>query len=213
MKRLLALFIMLAVLGMCAPSYGYILIYKAQIYGKALDLDNTSIEYGKVKAYVVVAIGDGEPVPKSAEIVTDGCDGILAAEVIFYDRYSGPKFYYVDSPDMQLITPAEDCAAITINEYDNDYQCNLVGKLKPANIGLEGKRYVAKALAGSMLMDGTFFDMADIIGAATVTATLETKLTKMANTVDVESEQEAFGLMMDAIIGGLEAKGFRDLSD
>jgi len=212
MKRLLALFIMLAVLGMCAPSYGYILIYKAQIYGKALDLDNTSIEYGKVKAYVVVAIADGEPVPKLAEIA-DGCDGILHAEVIFYDRYKGPKFYAVDDPYMQLITPAEDCAAITINEYDNNYQCNMVGKLKPTNIGLEGKKYVAKELAGSMLMNGTFFDLTDIIGAATVTATLDTKLTKSANTLDVESEVEAFGLTMDTIIGGLEAKGFCDLSD
>ncbi len=216
MKRFVSLFALLAVLAMCAPSYGYILIYKAQIYGKAQMFDEDTygaITYGKVKAYIVLAVGEGKPTGISIESpIPDFCDGILDGEVIFYDRYKGPKFYAEDDPGMDLIS-GENSVGIAINRYGGPYALFVVGTLKPTKIGFEEKVFVAKDLAGSMLIDGGFMDLFGVFGAATVTATLETNLTKMANTVDVESEYEAFQLTIDAIVNALEDKGFEPLPD
>jgi hypothetical protein len=216
MKRLLALLVVLAVLGICAPSYGYILIYKAQIYGKALNFDDGSMDYGKVKAFLVLAIGTVELDTFTALNMVPSGDEILASDLIFYDRYKGPKYYAEVRPYIELAqTPQPDATveALTINMGEGNVQAIVVGKLKPTNIGLGKKVNVPQDLAGSMLWNGSFLDLADIIGAATVTATLETKLTKMANTVNVESEEEAFGLTIDAIIKSLQDKGFPDLFD
>ena len=213
MKRLLALFVLLAVLGMCAPSYGYILIYKAQMYGKVLNFDDSAIEYGKVKAFLVLQVDIVEDGPKEVSLVSDYCD--VTADLIFYDRYKGPKFYAEIKPSINLTQapqpePTTEAISLSICEQ---VQANLVGNLKATDIGLGKKVNVPRDLAGSMLMNGMYFDLSDIIGAATVTATLETKLTKSANTLDVSSEEEAFGLTIDAIKNSLKDKGFNDLFD
>jgi hypothetical protein len=216
MKRLLALFVMLAVLGLCAPSYGYILIYKAQMYGKVLNFDDSAIEYGKVKAFLVLQVDIVEDGPKEVSLASD-FDGV-GADLIFYDRYKGPKFYaefssptlYIHLTQAPQPDPTTEAISLSICEQ---VQANLVGNLKPTDIGLGKKVNVPRELAGSMLMNGMYFDFSDIIGAATVTATLETKLTKMANSADVASEEEAFELTIDAIINSLQDKGFKDLFD
>jgi hypothetical protein len=219
MKRLLALFIMLAVLGMCAPSYGYILIYKVQMYGKAANLDDDSISYGKVKAYLVLSIADEEEPPEpylETLQISDGCDGIVDANVIFYDRYKGPKFQFIDdsaSVEFQMSPESDGKCAIVGIDSDYGYQCNLVGNLKATNIGLGKKVNVPKDLVGGMLMDGPFFDLSHIFGSATVTATLDTKLTKSANTLDVDNEEEAYDAIGGVIESTLEDKGFVPLFD
>jgi len=218
MKKLLALFVLLAVLGLCMPSYGYVLIYKLQIYGKAVDLTDdavSSVEYGKVKAYMVLEIQptqDEETPEQMIKQLTDGQSAeIVDSELIIYDRYKGPKFYVTEFPEIELILtpqPDEELAAITIRPYESgQYQANLVGKLKMTDVGLDKKVDVPQSLAGSMLMNGFFFDEEDIIGATTVTGTLEKKLTKIANQEGSEIDP------VEEIIIALEDKGFEPLFD
>jgi hypothetical protein len=160
------------------------------------------VDYGKVKAYMVLDIGTTE------KLVQDGQSAdIVGSELIIYDRYKGPKSYLEDNPDIVLTLtpePVEKLAAIQI--YGEGYQVNVVGKLKMTDVGLDKKVNVPQDLAGSMLMRGSFFDESDIIGAITVTGTLEKTLTKLANKdeTDVESTSAA-------IIAGLEKKGFTNL--
>jgi hypothetical protein len=143
--------------------------------------------------------------------LTDGQSAeIVNSQLIIYDRYKGPKNYLVENPMIDLtLTPQPDekLAAIQVIGGEGEYRANLVGKLKMTDVGLDKKVNVPQALAGSMLMDGYFFDEVDIIGATTVTGTLEKKLTKLANKEGSEINP------VEEIIGALEDKGFEPLFD
>jgi len=172
MRKLLAIFVLLAVLGVCVPSYGFIVVYKVTISYKTLATDYDTIVKGAVKGFLVVNIDDsGEPAV------------IDEAGFVLYGNIEGGKYYEsLDITDYIELTEGENNAAITIGTTGGiDYSANLFGKLKATNIGLSGTKSIPPALSGGILMNGTFFYTADLIGFSTVSATLDSKTTKTAN--------------------------------
>lgn len=172
MRKLLAIFVLLAVLGVCVPSYGFILVYKATISYKTLATDYDTIVKGTIKGFLVMNIDDsGEPAV------------IDEAQFVLYGNVEGGKHYEsLDITDYIELTESGNNAAITIGATGGiDYSANLFGKLKATNIGLSGTKSIPSALSGGILMNGTFFYTADLIGFSTVSATLDSKTTKTAN--------------------------------
>jgi hypothetical protein len=197
MRKLLALFVMLAALGACAPSYGFILVHKVTIRYKTLAIDYDAIAKGTVKGFLVVNIDDsGEPAV------------IDAAGFVLYGKVEGEKHYEsLDITDYTELTGSEGIAAITIGaEGGTDYRVNVFGKLKETNVGLSDKKRIPTGLSGGMLMNGEFFYIANLIGSSTVSATLDSKSTKNANGTGADVSK-----VVDDIITALEAKGYQPL--
>ena len=204
MKKLLALFVMLAVLGLCTPSFGYVLVYKLMISGKALDLDEQGLGAGKMKGFLVLEI-----------IGVDGGTDVGDAGVVLYDRVPGPKAYQaieVSSLISVVMTDDDDFVAFSIVDDATGYRANLTGKTKITAVGLDEKVRIPNTLTGGILMGeasdpGSFFDMSDLVGSANVTATLHKKLTKLANQEEIDVE----GVVVDEIVSVLEDKGFENI--
>ncbi|MGD0573605.1 MAG: hypothetical protein ABSB11_11400 [Sedimentisphaerales bacterium] len=172
MRKLLAMFVLLGVLGVCAPSYGYILVYKVNISYKTLATDYDTIAKGAIKGVLVMNVNDS-----NESAVID------AADFVLYGNVEGEKHYEsLDITDYIELTGSGNNAAITIGATGGiDYSANLFGKLKATNIGLSGTKSIPSALSGGILMNGTFFYTADLIGFSTVSATLDSKTTQTAN--------------------------------
>ena len=210
MKKLLALLVLLMVFGLSVPSYGnYILIYRAIISGRALNVDENTLSSGKMKAFLVIEIDDSEE-PDYYATIGD-------ASLVLYDRVPGPKYYAeLDNDEGPLkvsltLTPEagnEDLAAIELWQEDNDtyWWAMLTGKLKVINVGLGGKSVAPTSLSGRMLIDGSFFDQADLMGSADIVANLDKSLTKKANQAELDAEEVIFDT--GGIIDILEHKGF-----
>jgi hypothetical protein len=209
MKKLLAMLVLLMLLGLCVPSFGnYVLIYRCIISGKALNVDENTLSSGKMKAFLVIEIDDGCE-PGDYAFIGD-------ASLVLYDRVPGPKYYAeLDNDEGPLevsltLTPEpgnEDLAAIELWQEEGTYWCAmLTGKLKVVDVGLGGKSVAPTSLSGRMVIDGSFFDQADLMGSADIVANLDKSLTKKAN----QAEMSVWGVVFDTggIIDILEHKGF-----
>ncbi len=166
------MFVLLGVLGVCAPSYGYILVYKVNISYETLAIDDDVIAKGAIKGFLVMNVNDS-----NESAVID------AADFVLYGKVEGEKHYEsLDITDYIELTGSEDIAAITIGAAGGiDYRVNLFGKLKETNVGLSDKKWIPSALSGGILMNGTFFYIADLIGFSAVSATLDSKTTQTTN--------------------------------
>jgi hypothetical protein len=86
--------------------------------------------------------------------------------------------------------------------------CDLImhGKLRATNIGLVEKEWIPTSLTGGTLFDGSFFGLAYIMGSGTISARLDSRLTK-ANV----SVGNASSVMDTIILSQLVAKGYSEL--
>jgi len=195
MRKLLAMFVLLAVLGVCAPSYGYILVYKVTISYKTLVTDDDVIATGAIKGFLVMNVNDsGEPAV------------IDAAGFVLYGKVEGEKHYEsLDITDYIVLTGSDHIGAITIGAGGGtDYRVNVFGKLKETNVGItDNTKPIPPTLSGGILMNGTFFYIADLIGFSTVSATLDSATTKTANGEGADVSE-----VVDNIVSALEAKGY-----
>ncbi|MGB7582285.1 MAG: hypothetical protein WBL85_07570, partial [Sedimentisphaerales bacterium] len=104
MRKLLTMFVLLGVLGVCAPSYGFIVVYKVAISYKTLATDYDTIAKGAIKGVLVMNIDDS-----SEPAVID------EAQFVLYGNVEGGKHYEsLDITDYIELTESENNAAITI---------------------------------------------------------------------------------------------------
>ena len=211
MKKLLAVLLMMAMLGMCAPSFGYFLVYKCIISGIGID-DTGGMGSVKFKAYLVLDIDDSVV----SKIHIDNSSFLL------YDRIPGPKFFtvLVDGDDYDIFlelsptSASADVVALSIEDLTGFGFANVVGKLKAVDVGLVGKKYVATSIKGHSLVGsanpqagfGNFL-MTDVIGSSSITGTLSKTMSKEANkSAAVVTATD----VTDVIADNLIAKGFEE---
>jgi hypothetical protein len=205
MKKLVAMFVLMAVLAMSvpaysAPSYDYILVYKVTIGGKVVNTWEDEIISAKIQGYWIVSL----------DKVTDGIE-ITDSRLVLYGNLDGYKVYdtvTANSWDMLLVGetgyPDVDIAIVSMELPT----CNLIihGKLKAANIGLTEKEWIPASFSGGALFDGSFFGLANIMGSGTVSAKLDSTLTK-TNVLG----GSALSVLNNIIANKLIAKGYQEL--
>jgi hypothetical protein len=185
MKRLLGLAVLFAILFMCAPSYGYFLVYNISATVKGVDYGYAQgVVSIPLKGYVLVTLNDS--------------DGFVDANLVLYGTNStGEKVYvelnlngneYLDDTE----TWADyGYAFVYIEGRDAsyfDWDGQVFGKtaLKDIGLGSASKKNVAGSLKGAInVWEGMLLDTRqDIIGTASVSMSLNSSYTKAVNDND-----------------------------
>jgi len=205
MRKLLGLTVVLAVLGVCAPSYGYILVYKVTGGMKAVEWNSERIVSVSVKGYAAVDINDSNGAVNDKQMVLYGKDA------------SGNLKYYEDSLDEDYAgvywDPTSDVAGVVevdVWDYNSpfDYEFVMTGNVKLTDVGASSKKLAASSLSGSLvtwwaqLLD----DSQEFFGLGAATMTLDTKQTKVANQGSLSVDA-----VISTFIAGLEAKGYHSI--
>lgn len=184
MRKLLGLTVVLAVLGVCAPSYGYILVYKVAGAMKAQEWGSDTLTNVSVKGYLAMDIDDS--------------DEVVDAKMVLYGKGTGGNLVYsVD--DFNDSDPNIDdniywgnsgrvveLDVWNINHiYPFSHEFMMTGILKSIDVGLGAteKKMAASSLKGSLVAwRGPLLDSdQDLFGSGAATMTLDTKQTKAAN--------------------------------
>jgi hypothetical protein len=204
MRRLLALFVLSAVFGFCAPSYGYILAYKVTGKVKAVEWNVQKIISVSVKGYLAVDINYADLSISNAEMVLYGKNA--AGGLIYFDE----TFCTLNSGINWSITG--DVVGLDVWDYDDpfDFEFTMIGKVKSVDVGfgVATKETAASSLTGSLgswwyqLLDNN----QELFGTGAASMTLDTKQTKIAN-VGASSVAN----VISAFITGLRAQGYNAL--
>jgi len=179
MKTLAKLVMVLAVLALCLPAYGDVLVYKISI--KASGFDINAGEAGKVKArgYLVVDF--------DLTVLADmqsGDSEELDAELVLYGKEGGYKWrktVVVDTFDITFVEVGNRSKPHTVAEMEVDVRegtvvAILAGPDKSTDIGLSRKYYVPAGLKGSALVSGDSY-----MGSGKISVKLDSTATKDAN--------------------------------
>jgi hypothetical protein len=166
MRKLLTLFVMLAVLGVCAPSYGYLLIYNVSSTFKGVDSDANSAENVPIKGFLVLDMNDPNETLDDAEMVLYGKDADKA-KVYFVETFGG---------DAGIDWTVEgDFVTVDLEDSSDpfDYEMRLTGKIADKNVGLgaDDKKGVANSLKGTIVSwQGMIFDDSQVLFGSGITS-------------------------------------------
>ena len=199
MKKLLGLAVVLAVLGVCAPSYGYILAYKVTGGMKAVEWNvQQKIISVSVKGYAAIDINDSNGAVDNKLMVLYGKDA------------SGNLKYYEDSLARVSLFQIASVVELDVWDYTSPffYDFVMIGNVKLTDIGASNKQLAASSLSGSLitwwaqLLDSS----QELFGSGAATMTLDTTQTKAANQGSLSVDA-----VISAFIAGLEAKGYQPI--
>ncbi len=206
MKKLVML---LAVLALCIPAYGEILVYKTKAKILAYEYDDPEKLKETYTGYMVL------------DVNLDDTGGLLEIEDkvdIWY--WKGSKYYLVDYTfelDLWLLDLGSPWVVLSDfwsylyipippdEGYFGQIWAVTSGKGRETNIGNGEKRRIAKSTKGHCLceQDGESF-----LGSGTVSSRLSTKFTRIGNRAN-ECDGD-FEDTVDAITEYLEGKGYED---
>ena len=205
MRKLLGLTVVLAALGVCAPSYGYILVYKVTGGMKAVEWNvQKKIISVSVKGYAAIDINDSNGAVNDKQMVLYGKDA------------SGNLKYYEDSLDEDHagvdLYQIANVVELDVWDYNSPFYYDFVmtGNVKLTDVGLgaSSKKLAASSLSGSLvtwwaqLLDSS----QELFGSGAATMTLDTKQTKAANQGSLSVDA-----VISRFIAGLEAKGYQSI--
>ncbi|MGA2323059.1 MAG: hypothetical protein ABSG22_04350 [Sedimentisphaerales bacterium] len=204
MRRLLAGLVVLAVFALCAPSYGainsghYVLVYKSNITAAktVFDANNpVNLLSGSFLGYLAVDVCD----------TTDANKGrVFDSDAVIYNQKN--KIYKL-IPNAVSISPHDPCYVEMFTFTDSNFGFDVVGKGKATKIyepkrhGRDPNTLVTKYVPTSMKGGGWFDELtlndSNILlsGTATVSLTLDPKLTASAN-----SDGNNVGEVINAIV-------------
>ena len=205
MRKLLVLLTILVVLGVCAPSYGYILVYKLSSTLKMVETDANAPGNLKLKGYLALEIDDIDETISDAEMVFYGKNNELVPTYI--------RELFQGSADVEFAEEGEFVTARIYDHVDYYYEIVLTGKIKEKDVGLgaDTLKSVAPSLKGSMinlwgiLLD---YDPVSLYGSGTASMTLDNALTKEANSQLLTPSVNDVILNIVQGDGGLEDKGY-----
>ena len=203
MKKLMAVIMILAVLGVCSSSYGYILVYKLSSTMRTVDTTADAAEIIKLKGYLIIDINETLSEVNDADVVIYGKDDD--------ETLSCYRFDY----DVDLDIDWEEHGTNVVIDFRqggnrSGIEVILTGKTKAKNIGLDTAKTVASNLKGSMVVwDEIFLDVSwnTLEGSGSVSAPLNSGLTKAAN-----EDSSSSNTIADEIIAGLVDKGYVDVT-
>jgi hypothetical protein len=198
----------LAVLGVCAPSYGYILAYNVTGAVKALDWNSSKIVNVSVKGYLVVDINSND----------SGSNEVNDAQMVLYGKDTiGNLVYYKDS-----LNKSDEGArwytkggVVGVDVWDHNspfwYEFVMTGNVKATDVGLgaNSKKLAASSLSGSLITwwDRLLDSSQDLYGSGAATMMLATTQTKAANQGSLSVDA-----VISTFIAGLEAKGYHPIA-
>ncbi len=176
MKKLPVALVMLLVLGVCAQSYGFLVVYNVASTVRGLD-DETAVTI-PLKGYLVLNLDDA-----------DG--DLVDANLILYGKNPAKHKVYVVLND----SDSNDFLDISMRPQGNYQVLNFsgagffifrvlsIGKVKATNVGLDEKKEIATALQGVIsVFSGVLLDTSqDITATGGFVAVNWTPATKFIN--------------------------------
>jgi hypothetical protein len=193
MRTLKVWMVVLVMLAVCAPSFGYVLVYNTLSRVKAVDSTAEAIVGVAVRGYMILDINDANGDVNDAYWMVYGRDG------------EGTKVYTVDGLDPTL----------TINgryqsfyiETGTGWFVTVVGKRTNKDIGLAaGRQLIAYTMSGGFIIpDGGIVLNADqfLTGSGSMGVTLNSTKTKAAN-----GASDSLDDTLDDLITAVEAGGY-----
>ena len=143
MRKLLGLAVVLAALGFCAPSYGYILVYKVTGGMKAVEWNiQKKIISVSVKGYAAIDINDSNGAVNDKQTVLYGKDA------------SGNLKYFEDSLDedqagiyWDATSSVAGVVEVDVWDYNSPFYYELVmtGNVKLTDVGTAAKSWLQAA--------------------------------------------------------------------
>jgi len=193
MKRLAGICVMLAALAVCAPTYGYVLVY--DVYGtlRAVDAVTGAIDRTMVQGYLVTEVDEAE-------------NAVVGTEAILYGRDENGNRVYTESQTINTVI--YDNSVVVVGDIGQGGSIVLTGGrmgMWPRNIGLVNRVNAANMLDGDIrVIDGALFDLDQVLtGASGITAMLDLMQTRSANRAG-----DGLGDVVGDIISRLETRGF-----
>ena len=191
MKALKVLLVVLAMLAVTAPSFGYILVYNAFGRIKAVDSETDTLVGVAMRGYLIMDINDADGEVNDIYWLTYGKDS------------EGTKVYTLSVPDLQLSVNGK-YQTIYMN-IDEGWFVTVLGKQAAKNIGLADRELVAYTMSGNFIIyDSVVFDLTQLLrGAGTMVVTLNSTKTQAAN-----AAPDAIDDVLDDVITVLVAAGY-----
>jgi hypothetical protein len=190
MKKLSAALVLCAILGICASSQGYFLIYKITTSVKGID-DETPVRV-PWKAYLVMKFDDSGDSFLDSSMLMYGKDNDKQ-KVYLQLNYTVDEYLYTD-----MWYKGEYICMALDGQYRFAFDGLLTGKMRTTDIGLGTEKSVAKSMKGvievdiGMLLD----DEQDITGTGNISASLWRPLTRRINeTTPTLTQAEVISLL------------------
>jgi hypothetical protein len=168
MRTLKVLIVVLAMLAISAPSFGYILVYNAYARLKAVDSDSNALVGKALKGYLIIdETNDGE--------VND------VAWIAYGKDSEGSKTYTFSVPYIELQVDGK--YQTVYMDIDEGWFVTAIGRMSSKNIGFADRMLVAYTMSGNFIIyDGIVFDIVQMRGSGNMVITLNSTRTKAANT-------------------------------
>jgi hypothetical protein len=172
MKKLGMLFVMLAVVCVCVPSYGYMLVYNMSGSYKTLETTAEILYSSSFKGYLVMDVNDAN-------------GAINQSTAIIYGKNAGGGKVYITVSDV-VYACGQYGQYMNIELYMKDYQFDtvMIGKVKTMDVGGSLFTGVGTSLKGHLLFyeDGYLLDNTQYFtGSGTSSLSLNKSRTKEAN--------------------------------
>ena len=192
MKTLKVWMVVTVMLAVCAPSFGYVLVYNTLSRVKAVDSVAETITRVAVRGYLVLDINDANGDVNDAYWLLYGKDNY------------GDKVYTVEGldPVMTVNGTYESIYATT----GGGWIATVVGKRTYKNVGLATKQLIAYSMTGNFIIEegGAVLNMDQFLtGSGTMGVTLNSTKTKAANLAS-----ESISDVVDDITTALETAGY-----
>jgi hypothetical protein len=190
MRTLKVLIVVLAMLAISAPSFGYILVYNAYARLKAVDSDANALVGKAMKGYLIVdETNDGE--------VND------VAWIAYGKDSEGSKTYTLSVPYIELQVDGK--YQTVYMDIDEGWFVTTIGRMASKNIGFADRTLVAYTMSGNFtIYDGVVFDMGQMLrGSGNMVITLNSTKTRAANT-----DGDTIDVVIDDITAALILLGY-----
>jgi hypothetical protein len=210
MKTLVKLVMLLAVLAICMPAQGEILIYSKlyrcweawEVFDDGVDWE---IDEWVQKGFLVLWVEYDE---------NDEIDEILGSYQIEYEREGRDKWYWHYGEDyiVERVDVGDEVIWVLEEIYGDELEVEILmvrGKPRDINVGLgrDEKREVARALKGNIM----YLYLGEGVEKAmcTLSLRLHNKFTKLANDPE-EGDQDFEYAVFNVVIAWLEDRGYQE---
>jgi hypothetical protein len=178
MKKLLTMFVMLLVWGVCAPSYGYILIYNVNGSFHGFDATENKAKSVAINGFLFLDMNDTNQMLAEAQLLLLGKDNDHN-KVFFVETFSGDAGIDWDVRG----------DFITLDLFDRqapfNYEFKLTSKISSKNVGFgnNAKKEIARGLSGDIVSwEGIIFDLdQSLFGSGDVSMSFYAEGTKNFN--------------------------------
>jgi hypothetical protein len=197
MKRLAVLCVVLMAMGVCAPSYGYVLVYDLFGSVRSVDVATNAIDRSNVRGFLTADIDEAS-------------GAVVATELVLFGRDAGRNRVYIVSDAVNMTMYGNNAAVV----FDDGQGVSMIltgGRARQAaNIGLAQRMRIITTMDGSMhIWQSALFDTnAVLVGSGGISAMLDFSLTRGANRAG-----EGIDDVVNDITTWLAARGFADITD